>query len=73
MTSLTNAFKTEVMLNMIIREMTKHWPSGLAHMVVTGSKSSFNKKILCVGWSCTQCKKKTRPCQTFQANLLHSE
>ena len=42
MASLTMAFKTEAMLNLIFRSMTKDWPGGLAHKVVAELTKQFS-------------------------------
>ena len=41
MASLTMAFKTEAMLNLVFRTMTTAWPGGLAHKVVEELKKQF--------------------------------
>ena len=41
MASLTMAFKTEAMLNLVFRSMTTAWPGGLAHKVVEELKKKF--------------------------------
>ena len=41
MASLTIAFKTEAMLNLVFKSMTKEWPGGLAHKVVAELKRQF--------------------------------
>ena len=45
MASLTMAFKTDAMLNIILRSMTTKWPGGLAHKVSQSSRNSFSLKI----------------------------
>ena len=48
MASLTMAFKTEAMLNILFRAMTKDWPGGLAHKVVAELKRQFQPEdIMC--------------------------
>lgn len=48
MASLTMAFKTEAMMNIIFRTMTTKWPGGLAHKVVAELKRRFQPDdILC--------------------------
>ena len=41
MASLTMAFKTDAMLNVVFRVMTNEWPGGLAHKVVSELKRQF--------------------------------
>ena len=45
MASLTMAFKTDAVLNIILRSMTTKWPGGLAHKVSQSSRNSFSLKI----------------------------
>ena len=48
MASLTMAFKTEAMINIIFRTMTTKWPGGLAHKVISELKRQFQPDdILC--------------------------